>query len=524
MKIESALKTVVWILIVFFSLTSLSTFAYAEKHYYGDSGLPADYSKTMLDMKKIKRYQATMAVLPDKFSWKDSGKVTPAKNQGSCGSCWAFASVGVFESHLLIATGGTYNLSEQQQISCNTAMKGCSSGNSKALKFWEDIGPMLEACTSYCACDEKCSAYSNCGLLPYNIEGYGVGGYYTVDQKSSNDIENSVFNDGPGYFRFDVYDDFNTFWDKGKSGDVYVQKTGSKSSEHAVVLIGWDNSQKAYLCKNSWGEKAGPNGDGTFWIAYEGHKNDLTFGFANFTAIKSFREIQKIACVNSAGFNMDFKIGYRDTAGTSHESTKGSDNYPSTNWGTIDLSGFDSNITEGMMVWPKVYASGGKANDEDARFIYKNNGHVATYVVYGATQDYTITETGNPVVNLPPSLASSVNASGSTSKRNVQKISCSNDAWFEMSFKIGYKDKNGKDQESVTDSGGYPVDKWRTIDLSSLNPAIDEGTTVWPIVHASWGTTNKGEEMVYKKNNQVASYVVQGTTLSFSVKDTENNP
>lgn len=45
------------------------------------------------------------------------------------------------------------------------------------------------------------------------------------------------------------------------------------------MLIGWDDSKGAYLCKNSWGEYGGPNGDGTFWIAYS---NNLNFGMSNF--------------------------------------------------------------------------------------------------------------------------------------------------------------------------------------------------------------------------------------------------
>jgi hypothetical protein len=51
---------------------------------------------------------------------------------------------------------------------------------------------------------------------------------------------------------------------------------------HAVLLISWDDDKEAYLCKNSSGETGGPNGDGTFWIAYAGHTRDLEFGMVNF--------------------------------------------------------------------------------------------------------------------------------------------------------------------------------------------------------------------------------------------------
>jgi hypothetical protein len=50
-----------------------------------------------------------------------------------------------------------------------------------------------------------------------------------------------------------------------------------------VLLIGWDDAKQAYLLKNSWGTTAGPNGDGTFWVAYSGHLRNLGFGMANFS-------------------------------------------------------------------------------------------------------------------------------------------------------------------------------------------------------------------------------------------------
>ena len=50
---------------------------------------------------------------------------------------------------------------------------------------------------------------------------------------------------------------------------------------HAVLLVGWDNAKSAWLCKNSWGQSAGPNKDGTFWIAFNGHLNNLNIIVAN---------------------------------------------------------------------------------------------------------------------------------------------------------------------------------------------------------------------------------------------------
>jgi hypothetical protein len=102
-----------------------------------------------------------------------------------------------------------------------------------------------------------------------------------VDVSSIAEIKTSIYIDGPAFFRFDVYEDFDSFWKNGTLGTAYTQKQGTRRGGHAVLITGWDDDKSAWLCKNSWGRQAGPNGDGTFWIAYTGHVQDLGFGMAN---------------------------------------------------------------------------------------------------------------------------------------------------------------------------------------------------------------------------------------------------
>ena len=59
-----------------------------------------------------------VADLPASIDWRDSGVVTPVKNQGGCGSCWAFSGTEALESHIAIATGTLFTLSEQEYVSC----------------------------------------------------------------------------------------------------------------------------------------------------------------------------------------------------------------------------------------------------------------------------------------------------------------------------------------------------------------------------------------------------------------------
>ena len=212
--------------------------------------------------------------LPPSYDARDDGIVTPAKNQGSCGSCWAFAGTGAMESHLLkFLSTGPYDLSEQQQVSCNTSMGGCSGGSLNCIKYWITHGPIFESCFPYTASDATPCSYT-CDELENRVVDF-----YTV---SNNDFKTSLYEDGPSYWRFTVYSDFSSFWHTASPGQVYTNTSSTVSGGHAVLLIGWDDSKGAYLCKNSWGTTAGPNNDGTFWIAYSGHAHSLNFDMANF--------------------------------------------------------------------------------------------------------------------------------------------------------------------------------------------------------------------------------------------------
>jgi len=268
------------VLMVLFLLLSLGQIVFAAGYGLGDFRLDTETYE-----KYLKAYSDRLRdAQPASYDARNDGIVTSAKDQGSCGSCWSFACVGAMESHLRkqYAVGPT-DLSEQQQVSCNTAMAGCCGGSMTALQWWESQGAIYESCFPYgessTICPPTyftvpCSGASGCEQLTYRVIDY-----HTVAQA---DFKTSCYEEGPSYWRFDVYDDFHTFWNTYNPGAVYVQSSGSLLGGHAVLIIGWDDAKNAYLCKNSWGATGGPNGDGTFWIAYSGHYHNLGFGMANF--------------------------------------------------------------------------------------------------------------------------------------------------------------------------------------------------------------------------------------------------
>lgn len=288
---SSKLFAIFLALTILFTTTGLTTLPQEGCPACGCGDIPLDEETYQQYLKPVDPEDRLDTVLPSAYNAKTLGYVTSAKNQASCGGCWSFASVGAFESHLIIAgyANNTIDLSEQQQISCNDDMLGCCGGNVLAPQFWETIGPVYDTCYPF----GDAAGVPNCPNPPYsNVActttcpqlSYRVTNFYTVPA-STTEFKISLYEDGPSYFRFTVYSDFYNFWSYSSAGTVYQNAGGSLEGGHAVLLIGWDDVKQAFLLKNSWGSTSGPQGDGTFWMAYTGHANNLGFQMSNFDVV-----------------------------------------------------------------------------------------------------------------------------------------------------------------------------------------------------------------------------------------------
>ena len=216
----------------------------------------------------------TPLLLAAAFDWRNNGGnyVTPIRNQGSCGSCWAFAATAALESKALItfnSPGTNLNLSEQIVVSCAGA-GSCNGGSpGGASNFFVSTGTNLETCYPYTATDGNCSsACPNWQNSSYKIDGWS---YASTGSPTADALKNAIYAKGPLVAVFDVYTDFFSY-----HTGVYSYVSGNYEGGHAVLIVGWNDSDNAFIVKNSWGTGWGESG--YFRIAYSELTGKTKFG------------------------------------------------------------------------------------------------------------------------------------------------------------------------------------------------------------------------------------------------------
>jgi C1A family cysteine protease len=205
--------------------------------------------------------------LPPSFDWRNNNGtnyLTPVKDQLTCGSCWAFSTVGAVEAAYKVQVNSTLdlNLSEQDLVSCDNTSFGCDGGYIYgALNYIRDKGVTDEVCFPYRNwggfyvlqnCVAKCSDYQNrfTNILKYQ----NVHGKDAMKEALVNYGPLSVGMSYAGYF----------------AGDIYRCDSPS-AMNHAVIIVGYADNPTEYngghwIVKNSWGSTW--NSDGYFNISY----------------------------------------------------------------------------------------------------------------------------------------------------------------------------------------------------------------------------------------------------------------
>jgi C1A family cysteine protease len=193
-------------------------------------------------------HEEDASVVAATIDWTSRGAVTPVKNQGQCGSCWAFSTTGGLEGSWQLATGNLVSMSEQQFVDCDTGSAGCNGGSMEGAFSWaKSTSVATESSYAYTARDGSCKS-SFTSAIPRG----GVTGYKSVTRSASG--LTSALQQSP--VSVAIQADQSVF-QLYKSG-VITSGCGT-SLDHGVLAVGV-NSDGSIKVKNSWGSSWGANG------------------------------------------------------------------------------------------------------------------------------------------------------------------------------------------------------------------------------------------------------------------------
>jgi C1A family cysteine protease len=264
----------------------------AEFEEYGLGLIPSPHDISHLTGKSLIQTRRVLA-FPVRYDLREQGKLTPVKNQGSCGSCWAFSTYGSLESMLMpseIWDFSENNLKNTHGFDNDPCEGGNAYMSAAYLSRWS--GPVLEQ-------DDPYSAVNGISPAGLNEQRHLQEALIIPDRAGpldNDNIKQAVMTHGAVYTTM--------YWNSGYYNTLNYSFyfNGSQNSNHAVGIVGWDDNYPAqnfaasppgngaFIVRNSWGTGFGDNG--YFYISYyDSNVGTDNFLFSTSEAVTNYSHI-----------------------------------------------------------------------------------------------------------------------------------------------------------------------------------------------------------------------------------------
>ncbi len=445
-----------------------------------------------------------LAVLPASFDLRTQEKVTPVKNQGLCKTGWAFAATGSLESRVLVQDPITsYDFSEQNIVACapNSLGTTCDAGGNiwLAANLLSLEGARQEADDTYTCPDIACGTpVCNSGLpIVKNLTGMRL----VCNTPDTAVIKDAIYNYGAVYA--EMYASFPGFF--SYDGNSVLCYTGPENTNHAVLIVGWNDTMDAGTCgtgawivKNSWGTGWGKNG--YFYIAYGSAKIGTGAAYLEY---KDYDQYEKIYYYDDYGMS--------GSAGCTAETVWAAVRFTPAEDGNIRIVDFwavDDDMTYSISIYDDWISSA------PANLLHSQDGSLAEPGFYSIslTTPVAVT-TGDEFVVVMKFVASGYNYptpvdDNDPIETNKSYISCNGSSWIDVGagsdygWDIGIRARNVTNQCPVANDQAVATIKDTSLGITLVATDGDDDTLIYSILTspANGSLSGTAPNLIYSPN------------------------